>query len=73
MKALQPRPASPVTKKSDSASAVAKISPMKTATIWRSCVEDLKQLKDLLEDGVLTEDEFTEEKRQILDSLKSLK
>ena len=45
---------------------------MKTATIRRSCLEDLKRLKDL-EDGVLTEDEFMEEKRQILDTLKGLK
>lgn len=71
VKALQPHSASPGTKKSDSA--VAKISPMKTATIRRSCLEDLKRLKDLLEDGVLTEDEFMEEKRQILDTLKGLK
>lgn len=27
----------------------------------RSCLEDLKRLKDLLEDGVLTEEEFADE------------
>ena len=63
VKALQPHSTSPGTKKSDSA--VAKVSPVKTATIRQSCLEDLKRLKDLLEDGVLTEDEFMEEERQI--------
>ena len=57
VKALQPHSASPGTKKLDLA--VAKISPVKTATIRRSCLEDLKRLKDLLEDGVLTEDDLT--------------
>ena len=71
VKALQPHPTSLGTKISDSS--VAKISPMKTATIRRNCLEDLKRLKDLLEDGVLTEDEFMEEKWQILDTLKGLK
>ena len=71
VKALQPHSTSPGTKISESS--VAKISPMKTATIRQSCLEDLKRLKDLLEDGVLTKDEFMEEKRQILDTLKGLK
>ena len=31
---------------------------VKSAQIHRSCLEDLKRLKDLLENGVLTEDEF---------------
>ena len=50
-----------------------KISPMKSATIRRSCLDDLKKLKDLHEDGVLTEEEFREEKQQILATLRSLK
>ncbi len=50
-----------------------KVSPLKKTTIRCSCLEDLKKLKELLEDGVLTETEFTEEKQQILTTLKSLK
>lgn len=49
-----------------------KISPLKVASLRRSCLEDLKQLKDLLEDGVLTETEFTYEKQQILSTLKKI-
>ena len=46
---------------------------MKSATIRRSCLDDLKKLKDLHEDGVLTEEELREEKQQILATLRSLK
>ena len=52
---------------------VKKVSPMKLASIRRSCLEDLKKLKELLEDGVLSDEEFAQEKRQILETLKSLK
>lgn len=47
-----------------------KVSPLKVASLRRSCLEDLKKLKDLLEDRVLTEAEFIEEKKQILNTLK---
>ena len=73
-KVLQPNPNSPPTseaKKIDSA--VTQISPMKTATVRRSCLEDLKRLKELLDEHVLTEEEFLQEKRQILSTLKTLK
>ena len=46
---------------------------MKTATVHRSCLEDLKRLKELLDEHVLTEEEFLQEKRQILSTLKTLK
>jgi hypothetical protein len=49
-----------------------KISPLKVASLRRSCLEDLKKLKDLLEDGVLTEVEFNDEKKQILCTLKKI-
>lgn len=48
------------------------ISPMKLAQL-RSCLEDLKKIKELLEDGVLTEEEYQEEKQTILNSLKNFK
>ena len=71
-KALQP--ASPaVTEVKDSHQMSTKISPMKTATLRRSCLEDLKRLKDLLKEGVLTSEEFADEKQHIIDTLKSLK
>ena len=73
-KVLQPNLSSPPTseaKKIDSV--VTKISLMKTATVRRSCLEDLKRLKELLDEHVLTEEEFLQEKRQILSTLKSLK
>jgi len=50
-----------------------KISPLKVTVIRRSCLEDLKNLKELFEDGVLTETEFTEEKQHILATLKGIK
>ena len=49
------------------------VSPLRMTTIRRSCLQDLKMLKELLEDGVLTEIEFTEEKQNILATLKDLK
>ena len=72
VKTLQPQdPNTP--KRSSNDSDKPKISPMKSATIRRSCLDDLKKLKDLHEDGVLTEEEFQEEKQQILATLRSLK
>ncbi len=50
-----------------------KLSPMERAKVRRSCLEDLKKLKELQEEGVLTDGEFEEEKQQILCSLRSLK
>ncbi len=49
------------------------ISPLKTAQLRRSCLDDLKKIKELHEDGVLTEVEYLEEKKSILNSLKTLK
>ncbi len=48
------------------------ISPMKSTQIRRSCLEDLKKMKELLKDGVLTEEEFAAEKQGILATVKSL-
>ena len=48
------------------------VSPMKTAQLRRSCLEDLKRIKELFEDYVLSEEEFAEQKKNILSSLKSL-
>ena len=71
MKKLQPQdPNTP--KRASSDTDKPKFSPMKSATTRRSCLDDLKKLKDLHEDGVLTE-EFQEEKQQILATLRSLK
>ena len=47
-------------------------SPLKAAQLRRSCLEDLKKIKELLEDGVLTNGEFREQKENILHSLKTL-
>ena len=47
-------------------------SPLKTAQLRSSCLEDLKKLKELYEEGVLTQIEFTEQKESILRSLKNL-
>ena len=65
---LQPKSSSISEETSDST----KISPLKVASLRRSCLEDLKQLKDLLDDGVLTEIEFSNEKQQILSTLKKI-
>ena len=70
VKVLQ-QPKTPINHKIDDSS-VSKISPLKVASLRRSCLEDLKKLKDLLEEGVLTETEFYEEKKQILSTLKNL-
>ena len=66
-------PSSPVALQRDVDDVTKKISPMKLASIRRCCLKDLKKLKELLEDGVLSEREFTEEKQQILGTLKGLK
>ena len=49
-----------------------KISPLKVATVRRSCLEDLKKLKELFDDNVLSETEFLNEKEQILIALKNM-
>ena len=49
-----------------------KLSPFKYAQLRRSCLEDLKALKDLYQDNVLSEAEFNEEKARILSTLKTL-
>lgn len=50
-----------------------KISPLKLTTIRRNCLDDLKRLKNLYEDDVLSEQEYAEEKKSILATLKTLK
>ena len=49
-----------------------KLSPFKYAQLCRSCLEDLKVLKDLYQDNILSEAEFNEEKARILSTLKTL-
>lgn len=73
--ALQPSKAvnSPVATTQACDDITKKISPLKVTVIRRSCLEDLKKLKELFEDGVLTETEFVEEKQHILATLKGLK
>ena len=44
------------------------ISPLKFAQLRRNCLEDLKRVKELWDDGVLTQEEFEEEKQHILNS-----
>ena len=46
------------------------LSPLKYAQLRRSCLEDLKFLKDLHENEILSEAEFMEEKTRILKTLK---
>ena len=53
--------------------AMKKISPLRVTVIRPSCLEDLKKLKELFEDGILTETEFMEEKQHILATLKGIK
>ena len=75
-KALQPSTKNsnpPVRATQASDDVMKKISPLKVTVIRRSCLEDLKKLKELFEDGVLTETEFTEEKQHILATLKGIK
>ena len=48
------------------------VSPMKSAQLRRSCLEDLKKIKELFEDRVLSQEEFIEQKKNILTTLKSL-
>ncbi len=49
------------------------MSPLKVSHLRRNCLEDLERLKKLTEEGVLTEQEFIEEKGQILATLKNLR
>ena len=48
------------------------ISPLKAVSLRRSCLEDLKKAKELHEDGVLSQEEFQEENKRILDMLREL-
>ena len=75
VKLLQPTQSndSPSTPKTQSTGHSTYISPMKLAQLRRGCLEDLKKVKELLEEGVLTEQEYQEEKQQILHCLKNLK
>ena len=49
-----------------------KITPMQVASVRRSCLEDLRRVKDLYADGILSETEFMSEKEQILKVLKDI-
>ena len=60
-------------KRASADSSGVKVSPMRSVTIQRSCLDDLKKLKVLHEDQVLTNEEFEEEKQQILATLRSFK
>ena len=75
VKLLQPKQvsSSPSTPNTKSTGQSTYVSPMKLMQLRRSCLEDLKKLKELLEEGVLTEEEFVQEKQQILSCLKDLK
>ena len=59
-------------KRASADSSGVKVSPMRSVTIQRSCLDNLKKLKELYEDQVLTEEEFQEEKQQILATLWSV-
>jgi len=48
------------------------LSPLKAVSIRRSCLDDLKQVKELVEDNILMEAEFAEEKDRILKTLRGL-
>ena len=47
-----------------------KLSSMKYAQLRRSSLEDLKTLKNLCEEDIISESEFAEEKERILTTLK---
>ena len=49
---------------------VKKISPLKVVTLRRSCLDDLRRVKDLYEENVLTDEEFSDEKQRVLGMLK---
>lgn len=72
VKVLHDKPLSAKTSPAKSSNFSDGLSPMKAANLRRGCLEDLKKLKDLLEDGVLTESEFNLEKQQILRTLKNI-
>lgn len=63
------QPASTPTKQNVIVDDGTKISPLKVASLRRSCLEDLKEL---FEDNVLSETEFTNEKEQVLSALKNI-
>ena len=50
----------------------AKFSPMSGAKLRRSCLDDLKLMKELYQDAVVSEAEFSEQKVKILCTLKEL-
>ena len=55
-----------------SSHADSKFSLMSGAKLRRSCLDDLKLLKELYQDSVLSEAEFTEQKQKILCTLKDI-
>ena len=73
VKMLQGNAQSPKMSEHDTSLTTTTISPMKLAHLRRSCLEDLKRVKDLHDDGVLTDREYADEKERILESLRGLK
>lgn len=63
----------PVTPTSTATSVQTGLSPNNQANIRRKCLEDLRLLSQLLNDGVLLESEFMEQKQSILSCLRNLK
>ena len=63
---------SPTTPQNSHSQTSAKFSPMSGAKLRRSCLDDLKSLKELYQDAVLSEAEFTEQKEKILRTLKDI-
>ena len=57
---------SPTTPQNSHSQTSAKFSPMSGAKLRRSFLDDLKSLKELYQDAVLSEAEFTEQKEKIL-------
>ena len=57
-------------KVSDCSGGTKGFSPLKLASLRRSCLEDLKKTKELYEDNVLCKAEFEEEKTRILEMLR---
>lgn len=63
----------PVTPTSTAASIQMGLSPNNQASVRRKCLEDLRMLSQLFNDGVLSESEYLEQKQAILTCLRGLK
>ena len=69
--AVKPAVASP--KHTPTVTPTTTLSPNNQATLRRRCLEDLRTLSQLLNDGVLTDSEFQEQKETLLNGLRKLK